>query len=612
MKSLNRAKAHFRRTLVVLVGFSFVVNLLLLTMPLYMLQIYDRILPSRSMDTLIFLSIMAVGALMVLGMLGAVRSIIASRAAAKLEAGIASDALRISMAESGMGEANIQPMRNLAAIRQFISSRSLFALIDLPFAPLFIGILYIIHPTLFWLTVAGAVLLFLIAILNQRLTKRASVEAGQAQTVAMTMAQSLARNSESLRAMGMANDGVRLWGKNNAVSLIEQARVDGRNAMLSGLSRTLRMGLQIATLGVGAWLVLNEEMTAGMIFAASIISGRGLQPIDQVIGGWKQFITANLAWHALKDTLESSGEEAEKTVMNPPRGEVSVESALVVAPEGFAKAPILNRVSFKISPGEVLGVVGPSGSGKSTLARLLVGAQSPQAGTIRIDGTDVQNWSPLQLGAHIGYLGQDVELLPGTIKENIARLSQFPDDTAVLEASEKAQVHALIQNFPQGYDTLVGPGGISLSGGQRQRIGLARAFYGNPTIMILDEPNANLDDDGEAALHRALIAMRKADITTIIVTQRKQVLNLVDKILRMHSGSVDFFGGREEFVSLLQQRQKRAQSSATPNQPGASEARSSSQSDEVKKAAGHNLSYRTTLTPHVSTQRRATKSSGES
>lgn len=558
MKNLDRARSHFRRVLLLLACFSLVVNLLLLAMPLYMLQIYDRILPSRSMDTLMFLSIIAGGTLVVLGLLEAVRSVLASRAGARLEVDLGTDALLASMARSRNGETDVETVRHLATVRQFISSRMLFALLDFPFAPIFIVILYVIHPTLFWLTLAGAAVLFVLAIINQRLSRDAGQRAADQQASAMSMAQSLARNAHTLQSMGMTRDGIRLWGRHNSRSLVNQGSVDFRSAVMTGISRAFRMGLQIAILGVGALLVLNHEMTAGMIFAASIISGRALQPIDQVIGGWRQFAMTLASWRALKDTLgKHAGESQEpKTLMAEPKGHIAVKDAVVLNPAGLGAAPILNRISFELDPGSVLGVVGPSGSGKSTLARLIVGVQTPNSGTIRIDGTEVQNWNNEQLGQHIGYLSQDVELLPGTVKENIARLSEQPDDLAVLDAARKAQVHALIQNLPQGYDTRIGPGGLGLSGGQRQRIGLARAFYGGPKIMVLDEPNANLDDDGELALRKALAATRSAGVTVIIVTQRKQVLNVVDKILRLHSGTLDYLGTRDEFAKILQQRRQ--------------------------------------------------------
>ncbi len=552
MKSLSKAKSQFQRILLLLGGFSLVVNLLMLTLPLYMLQIYDRILPSKSLDTLTFLTIIAIASLVVLGLLEAVRAVLASRAAAQLEATLGADALRVSMENSQKGEVNIQALRDLSAIRNFISSRFVFSILDLPFAPLFIGILYIIHPTIFLITVLGAVALLIIAMINQRVTHHPSVKAGNHQTIAMQTAQSLSSNAHAIRAMGMTQNAIALWGSYNSQSLMAQGNMDLRNAILSGLSRTIRLALQIAILGVGALLVLKDQMSPGMIFAASLISARGLQPIDQVIGGWKQFATTYRSWKSLRSVLEAAGDPVEKTFMNIPKGEISVEGVVVTSPKGNSKAPILSGISFAIQSGDVLGIVGPSGSGKSTLARILVGAQLPNAGMVRIDGSDIQNWEPSQLGQHIGYLGQEMELLPGTVAQNIARLSKNPNDSAVLEAAQKAQVHELIQELPQGYDTLIGSGGMGLSGGQRQRIGLARAFYGNPQIMILDEPNANLDDDGEAALHKAMLSARADDVTLIIITQRKQILNGVDKVLRMHQGRVDFYGTRQGFAKALQ------------------------------------------------------------
>lgn len=552
MENLKAARSEFKRVLFMVAVFSLMVNLLMLTMPLYMLQIYDRVLTSQSLDTLTFLSVIAVAALIVLGILEAVRAILASRAGAKMEAILGADALRTSLRKSALGEADVQPLRELAQVRMFVSSRGVFALIDMPFAPIFIGLLYFIHPTLFWITVAGAVVLLLLAIFNQWVTSKVSSQAASRQVTAMNIAQSISRNGDSMKAMGMMKNGETLWGAQNAGALIAADLVDGRNALLTGLSRTIRMGLQIAILGIGALLVLKGEMTPGMIFASSIISGRGLQPIDQVIGGWKQTVAAWRAWKSLQRSLMETGPEAEYTAIDAPKGHVNVDGILVFGADGPASPPIINRVSFALNSGDVLGIVGPSGSGKSTLARIIVGAQKANAGTVRIDGTDVLNWDPLQLGEHIGYLGQQVELLPGTIAQNIARLAEKPDDAKVLEAARKAQVHDLIKGLPKSFDTRVGPGGNGLSGGQRQRIGLARALYDNPQILVLDEPNANLDEDGEAALHRALLTAKAANTTIMIITQRIQALAVVDKVLRLHQGSNDFFGTRDEFAQALQ------------------------------------------------------------
>ncbi|MEM1040046.1 MAG: type I secretion system permease/ATPase [Pseudomonadota bacterium] len=569
MSELEKARKRFIGVLWAIGGFSLVVNLLLLTMPLYMLQIYDRILPSRSMDTLIFLSLIAGAALLVLGILEGVRGVMASRAAAALETGLGPAALRVSLGGGNTpSTAGVEAgaMRDLATVRAFISSRAMFSLMDLPFAPIFIAILYFIHPTIFWVTIGGAAVLLGLAAANQWLTARPTTQYLAQQGGALATAQALSANGTTVRAMGITENGIAAWGKQAASSLTSQAVVDTRNALVTGLSKSLRMGLQVAILGIGAWLVLQEQMTAGMIFAASIISGRALQPIDQVIAVWKQFGITRKSWESLRDALQSHHMPQTRTQQPAPKGEITVSSALVMAPEGISRPPLLNRVSFRLMPGDLLGVVGPSGSGKSTLARVLVGAQRPNTGSVRLDGSSLSDWDLTDLGTHIGYVGQEVELFPGTVRDNIARLSSTPDDAAVLAAARKAQVHELIQRLPNGYDTLIGPGGTGLSGGQKQRIALARAFYGNPRVMVLDEPNANLDEEGEIALHRALLSARDAGVTTVIITQRKQVLRAVDKVLRLHSGAVDFFGSREDFITALQ---KAREEKAGPPKTGA-------------------------------------------
>ncbi len=551
MELLKRAKLEFRQILWALAGFSFVINLLMLTMPLYMLQIYDRILPSRSVDTLTFLSMIAATALIVLGLLEVVRMIIAARAAARMEAILGAKTLVTTISQGRATQGDIQPMRDLATVRTLVSSRAIFALLDLPFAPLFIGILYFLHPHLFWLTLGGAVVLAIVAVLNQATGANMGKIAAEKSTAAMGAAQSYARNSETMFAMGMVENGTAIWGRANADALIAQDQAGLKGAIFTGISRTLRTGLQIAILGYGAFLVLQGEMSAGMIFAASIISGRGLQPIDQVIGGWRQYVSTWAAWQRLQEVLLKSPEKPERTKMPEAKGKILAEGLIVIAPGSTPDNAQLKRVTFSLRPGDSLGIVGPSGAGKSTLARVLVGALQPQGGTVRLDGAELANWDMADLGKEIGYLSQEVELLPGTVAQNIARLSLKGNAKLVLDAAQKANVHEMILKLPNGYDTLLGPGGFSLSGGQRQRIALARAFYGNPKLMILDEPNANLDEEGDAALARALAEAKKNGATVILVTQRPQILNGVDKVLRLHAGAVDFFGTRQEFATKL-------------------------------------------------------------
>ena len=372
----------------------------------------------------------------------------------------------------------------------------------------------------------------------------------------------------------MVDSAVARWGAVQAQSMAAHGTVDGRNAVLSGISRTVRMGLQVAILGYGAWLVLGGEMTAGMIFASSIISGRALQPIDQVIGGWRQYTSTWTAWKRVQAQVGAMNTGRTYTPMPAPRGVLSVENVSVRNPSGRVDQPILDRVSMRLQPGQVLGVLGPSGSGKSTLVRVLTGAVVPAAGAVRLDGSDLRNWDPSVLGRHVGYVAQEVELLPGTIASNIARLDLEPDPAKLQAAAERAQVLELIKSLPGGFDTPVGPGGMGLSGGERQRIALARAFYGDPRILVLDEPNASLDEQGERALHLAVIAARRAGASVIMVSQRDLPLEVADVLLHLVEGRVDYFGEprafyakREEFRQ--ERRRKRMAAAAATQANGA-------------------------------------------
>ncbi|MBP1842986.1 ATP-binding cassette subfamily C protein [Rhizobium petrolearium] len=542
-----------------------------------MLQVYDRVLPSASIETLIYISIIALGTLFLLGIVDSVRAIMASRLASRLEVAVGADALQASMAGPRASLGDVQPLRDLQAVRGFISGRGLFAFLDLPFAPFFIALLYLIHPNLFWLTVMGVVVLVAIAIANQWASDKAAGDAGIRQMNATLAAQAFVRNAESLKAMGMRPNIVHRWGSEEALSLAAQDRVNSTNAFFAGLSRVLRLSLQIATLGYGGYLVLAGEMTAGMIFAASLISGRGLQPIDQVIGGWKGFIEARKAWKRLTEALAVVRPAETRTELPAPRGEVSFEAVIVFPPAseaaGRASAqagePLLKRISATIPAGACVAIIGPSGAGKTTLMRTLIGAIEPRSGAVRIDGADIRNWNPDRLGQYIGYLAQDVELLPGTIAQNIARFDPNASSEAIVRAAQEAQVDDLVLKLPKAYDTMIGPGGFQLSGGQRQRVGLARAFFGKPKILVLDEPNANLDIEGEKALERAL-AMAKAEaITVLIATQRRSVVETADRIMVMRDGSLEEYGPREE---VLRRQAEKAQALRESQRRGAGNA----------------------------------------
>lgn len=555
MNIVKKAINDFKKLLWVVAFFSLFSNLLMLAIPLYMLQIYDRVLPSQSTDTLIFLSIIAVFALAVLGGMEAIKSILANRAAVRLDATLGDTVLRQIIKMGAFTGGNAQPMRDLADIRNLISSRQVFAALDLPFATIFIGILYFVHPHVFWLTLAGAALLVFIAILNQVATSAAAKEHGDKQMSSSLQTEFLARTADSLIAMGMVTNVVNHWGNSHVNAIVAGDKSAKINAQFSGISRFIRLGIQIVILGYGAKLVLQGDMTAGMIFASSIVSGRALQPIDQVIGAWRNLTAGVRSWKRLKKFLSLTENEIDYTKLPEPKGLLQVENIFQPNALDPSSRPVLGNVSFQIEPGTSVVVIGPSGSGKSTLARIIVGALKPRAGSVRLDGHDINNWDPEDLGQYVGYLAQDVELLPGTIAQNISRFEHEPNSENIIKAANIAHVADLIKSMPQGFDTLIGPGGAQLSGGEKQRIGLARAFYGNPKLLILDEPNSSLDRNGETALLKAMIDAKKNNISVMIISQRESALRVADKIMRMNEGKITDFDDRNTIIAKYNKNQ---------------------------------------------------------
>jgi ATP-binding cassette subfamily C protein len=457
-------------------------------------------------------------------------------------------------------------------LRQFISSPLAGALFDAPIAPLYLAIIYLIHPHLGWLALGAALLILVVAIINQQVSKAPLSEASLHSAAALQKAQVQARNAEVIRAMGMFPHCVDSWGENNAKALTASDRAGRRNALLNGTSKFFRLLLQIAILGYGAYLVLaDSSLSAGIIFAASIISARALAPLDQAVGGWRSIVSARQAWRRLRGQLSSASKEEVPMALPEPEATVSIEK-LVFQPAPGAE-PVLKGLSFAIEPGDVVGIVGPSGAGKSTLARLLVGAIKPSAGVIRIGGDDLMNWRPEALGPFIGYVPQDVELFPATVAHNIARMSASPDPEMVVAAARLANCHELIQRLPQGYDTVVGAQGHALSGGQRQRIALARAFYGKPKVVVLDEPNASLDSEGEQALIAALKQAHASGITCVVITQRTSVMPALTRLMLLREGRIEAFGPRDEVLQKqIRPAIRTAASSAAPtptSQPAA-------------------------------------------
>ncbi|RVD40430.1 type I secretion system permease/ATPase [Mesorhizobium sp. M4B.F.Ca.ET.019.03.1.1] len=527
--------------------FSLLINILLLVIPLYLLQVYDRVLPSSSVETLAYLSVIAVLALAFLGFLDAVRAIYSQRIAATVDRTLGASTFAASLGARYAG--GLSPLRDLASVCAFIRSRGVAVLFDLPFAPAFLALLYLIHPVLFWLTLAGAVLLLLLVVANQLAIGRNDALSAERSALASRAEQAFERNAETLRAMGMIENAARVWGRHVGEALILHDRSSSANAIFSGASRALRMMLQLAILGAGAWLVLQGQMTAGMIFASSLVSSRALQPLDQLIGSWRQIVDARRAWKRLATALAAHPAKARKLTLPDPSGAISAQDVFFIAPNTpLGAEPILKRLNFQIGAGEAVAIVGPSGAGKSTLARLLVGAAQPTGGSVRIDGADLRTWDENQVGRHIGYLAQEVELFPGSIGDNVARFDPEAADPAIIAAAGRAGAHELILALRDGYQTVVGPSDRTLSGGERQRIGLARAFYGNPRILVLDEPSTHLDGGGEMALEAALAAARAAGVTTIVITHRPSIAAACDRVMLLRGGVIEAFGPSGEVL----------------------------------------------------------------
>jgi ATP-binding cassette subfamily C protein len=420
---------------------------------------------------------------------------------------------------------------------------------DTPVAPVYFAVVFLIHPHLGFIVLGSGVALVIVALLNQRVTAVPFNQANNYGARANLTAESMARNAQVINAMGMIPEGVQVWGRETVESLKAQVLGQDLNILMTGLSKFLRLCTQIAILGWGAWLALEAHITSGMVIAASIVASRALAPLEGTIEGWRSFVQARSAYARVRTLLLNSPLNLERLRLPRPAGYLNVERILYVPPPN--KKVILNGISFQLKPGESLAIVGDSGTGKTMLARMLVGSIIPTAGSVRLDMMDLRNWDPRQFGESVGYLPQDVQLFPASIKANIGRMRDDARDEDVFDAAETADVHEMISSFAQGYETIVGMDGSPLSGGQRQRIGLARAFYGNPRLIVLDEPNSNLDANGERALAKALLRAKEKQITVVTITQRAALLMSVDKIMILHQGSVQSFGTRDEIIPMI-------------------------------------------------------------
>ena len=549
-ETLTKGLAACRRKLIVIAVFSFWVNTLVLGVPIYLFNISDRVLTSRSFDTLVMLTVVIVGAIFGHVVLDMVRRFMLMRVAVEVESRLGPPVLAAAAKASQAGSnRDFQTVADLQQLRNFITGPVLLVMFDAPVAPVYVLAIFLIHPDLGWIVCATGAVLLALAFVNQRITAVPFAQASAYSTRANIQSDAMARNSQVINAMGMIPESVMIWGRDTGESLKAQVTGQDRNIVIAGVSKFVRLSTQILMLGWGASLALDGKLTGGMMIAASIISGRALAPIEGVIDGWRSYVQARMAYVRVKALLQSSPLNLERLRLPRPTGRLSVERVLYVPPPN--KKVILNGVSFTLDPGESLAIVGSSGTGKSTLGRMLVGSIMPTAGAVRLDMMDLRNWDPRQFGQSVGYLPQDVQLFPASIKANIARMQEDASDADVYDAAELADVHELVSGFTAGYETVVGMDGSPLSGGQRQRIGLARAFFGDPRLVVLDEPNSNLDTLGEIALGRALARAKQRGTTVVAITQRPALLRSVDKIMILKDGAIQAIGPRDEMIPLI-------------------------------------------------------------
>ena len=542
--------ASFRRLgglLAIVAGFSFAINLLVLTAPLYMLQIYDRVLASRSAESLFFLTIVALFAIFLLGALDAVRAQIMTRVGARFDHQLAEQSFARVMRDG----ANVQPLRDLEMVRSFMTGPGTLALFDAPWTPLYIGFIYLMHPMLGNLALIGALALFALAIANDRATREPEGAGAAAARGANRFVETASRNREVIGAMGMLPALARRWRVRRDAGIGYQAQAGDRRALIAGAAKFFRLALQVGMLGLGAWLAIRQIITPGVMIAASIVMGRALAPVEQSIQGWRGFLQARGAYRRLEEVLGAASDPSPPTPLPAPKGRLDFENVFVRAPGRMQ--PVLRNISFTLQPGEALGVTGPSGAGKSSLARAIAGVWPPAAGTVRLDGAELANWDRAALGRHFGYLPQDIELFDGAVAQNIARFAE-DDPRLAVEAAQFASAHDFILSLAEGYDAQIGPSGENLSGGQRQRIALARAVYGRPSLVVLDEPSSNLDPEGEGGLRETLARLRAAGATVVLISHHPSLFLSMDKLLVLKDGQIAEFGPRDAVMQKITRR----------------------------------------------------------
>lgn len=544
--------AQFRTYFVAAAFFSLVINVLMLAPALFMLQVFDRVVSSRSVETLVMLFLLTLVALLVMAYLDAIRARLLARAAIKLEKLLGPRVLGSMLRQSARSNRaqSLHGLRDINSLRAFLTGPGIVAIFDAPWVPLFIALIFLFHPLLGAISLGGALLLLALTVLNERLSRR-TIESMQtdARLAGRFVDQSLG-NAEVVGALGMVDNVTQDWRERSQKVLQSQFEANQIGSFLTSTTRFLRQILQVVMLATGAWLTIEQVSTPGVMIAATIILGRALAPVESLIAGWKSLVEARGAYQRLAKVIESEPSSPDPMDLPPPKGALSVENLLF----GFRgqELPIIRRISFRLAAGESLAIIGPSAAGKSTLARLLVGVWHPISGAVRLDGADIRSWPRERLGPYIGYLPQTVEIFAGTVAENIARLGQV-DSEDVIRAAIRANAHEMILALPQGYDTAVGEGGMLLSAGQRQRLALARALYGNPRVVVLDEPNSNLDSRGEAALADCIRQLKAEGVTLVAITHRLPLVSAVDKVMVLMNGVIEKFGTLAEVMPRTSQ-----------------------------------------------------------
>jgi PrtD family type I secretion system ABC transporter len=531
-------------------AFSFFSNLLLLAVPLYVFQLFDRVVTSRNTDTLVMLTAITIFALVVQALIDIIRGRVMVRIGLGFERALSRDVLLALMRKSSRGSiSSAQSLRDLQEVRSFFTGNALMTLLDAPWIPIYVAVIYLFHPALGLISLSGAAVLLAIAALNSGLTGPAIKRLSETSAASFNEADGYLRNAEAVRAMGMSKRIAARWQRGNVVSIVTFAGATDAAGILSTMAKGFRLFLQMAIMGAGIYLVLEKSATGGVVLAASMLMARALAPVEMAISTWRTISSARAAWDRLTQTLQEAGAESSPMPLPPPKGQVTVERANVLVPG--VDSPLLRGIGFRLEPGEILGILGPSGSGKSTLCRVLVGLQPVVPGTVRLDGAELRNWDREQLGDFIGYLPQDVQLLAGSVRENIARMRSDPDAEEVVSAAVRAGAHDVILRLPNGYDTQIGEAGGVLSGGERQRIALARALFGRPKLIVLDEPNAHLDVFGEDALVKSMLDARAEGSTVVIVSHRPSILKRADKLLVLRNGMIEHFGATVEVMQRI-------------------------------------------------------------